>query len=285
MYTTLIAPEELARLLDAGNVRVFDVRHDLAHPQAGQQAWRASRIPGALFLDVDHELSGARTAGNGRHPLPACADFHRLMVDAGVGANTQVVAYDAQGGAMAARLWWMLRWLGHEAVAVLDGGWQAWAAAGLAVDDQPVAGARRWPGASANPLPLAESRVGMVTADQVLANIAAPEFVVLDARAAARYRGEVEPMDPVAGHIPGALNHPHLDNLEADGRFKSPDLLRAAFGTVLNGRPPQDIVHQCGSGITACHNLIAMEYAGLTGSRLYPGSWSEWCSDPVRPVA
>lgn len=285
MYTTLIAPAELARLLDAGNVRIFDVRHDLAQARNGLQAWRASRIPGALYLDVDQELSGARTAGNGRHPLPARADFHRLMVDAGVGADMQVVVYDAQGGTMAARLWWMLRWLGHEAVAVLDGGWQAWQAADLPIDHQPVTGTRRLPGAAENPLPLAESQVGMVTADQVLANISAPEFVVLDARAAARYRGEVEPLDPVAGHIPGALNYPHLDNLDDDGRFKSTDQLRAAFGLILDGRPPQDIVHQCGSGISACHNLLAMEHAGLTGSRLYPGSWSEWCSDPVRPVA
>lgn len=287
MHSTLISAEALASLLPGGNIRIFDVRHDLADARAGERAWRESRIPGAIHLDVERELAGVHTASNGRHPLPSRADFHRLLVEAGVGKNTQVVAYDAQGGAMAARLWWMVRWLGHEAVAVLDGGWNAWCEAGLPVEDQPFTGKRVLPGAVAEPLALGASLVDTVSADQIVHNlhVSQPGFVVLDARARARYRGEIEPLDPVAGHIPGALNHPSTENLDAHGRFKSPDALRAAFAAVLNGHAPNTVVHQCGSGITACHNMLAMEYAGLHGSRLYPGSWSEWCSDPVRPVA
>lgn len=282
-HTTLIDPEELAALKDA-DVRIFDVRHDLADPQAGEEAYRQSRIPGALFLHVDRSLSAALTAHNGRHPLPDREDFHDLIVTAGVGRDTQVVVYDQKDGAMAARLWWMLRWLGHERVAVLNGGWQAWQDAGLPVDDRVLEGTPPLPGPAANPLPLRDPINGTVDADTVLANIDKGDFVVLDARAAARYRGEIEPMDPVAGHIPGALNRPNTDNL-VNGRFKSSEQLRHEFTAILREREPTEVVHQCGSGITACHNLLAMEHAGLTGSRLYPGSWSEWCSDPLRPVA
>ena len=291
MHTTLIDPLVLAKILHTPAVRVFDVRHDLAHHGAGREEYRRARIPGAIFLDVENELSGTRTSNNGRHPLPEREDFHRLMVAAGVGPETQVVAYDAHGGAMAARLWWMLRWLGHARVAVLDGGWQAWLAAGLEVDDTPLGEERALPGAVSPPLALGTPLVGMVSTADVLANLDAARFVVVDARASARYRGETEPLDPVAGHIPGALNRPHTGNLDADGRFKPAATLATEFAALLGERPAAEVVHQCGTimksaDITqACHNLLAMEHAGLSGSRLYPGSWSEWCSDPVRPVA
>lgn len=285
MFTTLIDAASLASRMDRGGVRVFDVRHDLANPAAGWLAHREARVPQAVFLDVDADLSGARTSGNGRHPLPQREAFHTLVKHAGVGEDDLVVAYDAQGGTMAARLWWMMRWLGHSRVAILDGGWQAWRAAGLPVEEVALDKVRELPGESSRPLPLADSLVATVDADTLMANLEAAELMVLDARAKARYLGEVEPLDPVAGHIPGALNRPHTTNLDAAGRFKPAEALRREFSSVLDGRDPIAVVHQCGSGITACHNLVAMEHAGLHGSRLYPGSWSEWCSDPLRPVA
>lgn len=202
------------------------------------------------------------------------------MAAHGVTPETLVVAYDASGGMYAAHLWWMLRWLGHDRVAVLDGGWQAWQAAGLPTSTEAAA-----PVQAGAPVTPAAPLVGSVDAQAVLDNIARPAFTVIDARAANRYRGEVEPMDPVAGHIPGALNRPNGQNLQADGRFKDAAQLREEFTALLDGRDPGAIVHQCGSGITACHNLLSMEIAGTAGSRLYPGSWSEWCSDPSRPVA
>ena len=280
MTTTLISAADLTARLDTPDVRVFDVRHDLTNHSAGRQAYDAGHIPGARFLDHETELAAARTGRNGRHPLPDRAQFGALMAAHGVTPRTLVVAYDASGGMYAAHLWWMLRWLGHEQVAVLDGGWQAWTAAGLPVSHDPAPAVQ--PGAPVEPgAPLADT----VDAPAVLANIAQPAFTVIDARAANRYRGEVEPMDPVAGHIPGALNRPNGENLQPDGRFKTAEQLRTEFGNLLAGRDPASIVHQCGSGITACHNLLSMEIAGLSGSRLYPGSWSEWCSDPARPVA
>ena len=284
MYTTLIKPEELADLLTAADVRIFDVRHELSQADAGLQAYRQSRIPGAVFLDMDHELSGQRTATNGRHPLPEREAFHDLMVRAGVGKATQVVVYDAQRGIMASRLWWMLRWLGFANVAVLDGGWQAWQAAGLPVDETPLEH-RVLPGAAVQPLSLRPPLSGSVGVADVMKNLESPEFVLVDAREQARYRGVTEPLDPVAGHIPGALNRPASSNLDSAGNFKDAVSLRDEFSSFLGDTTPARVVHQCGSGISACHNLLAMEHAGLTGSRLYPGSWSEWCSDPLRPVA
>lgn len=280
MTRTLISTADLAARLGTADVRVFDVRHDLANHAVGRQAHATGHVPGARYLDHESELAAARTGKNGRHPLPGRAEFGALMAAHGVTPRTLVVAYDASGGMFAAHLWWMLRWLGHDRVAVLDGGWPAWQAAGL-----PVATGAAAPVRLGAPVAPAVSRVGTVDAQAVLDNIAKPEFTVIDARAANRYRGEAEPMDPVAGHIPGALNRPNSLNLQADGRFKTPTQLRAEFDALLDGRDPAAIVHQCGSGITACHNLLSMEIAGLVGSRLYPGSWSEWCSDPSRPVA
>ncbi|WP_251877208.1 sulfurtransferase [Achromobacter sp. Marseille-Q4954] len=280
MPMTLISAAELAARLDAPDVRVFDVRHDLTNHAAGRQAYDAGHIPGARYLDHETELSAARTGKNGRHPLPSRGAFGALMAAHGVTPKTLVVAYDASGGMYAAHLWWMLRWLGHDQVAVLDGGWQAWTAAGLPTTTEAGAAVR-----AGQPVEPGASLAGSVDAQAVLDNIARPAFTVIDARAANRYRGEVEPMDPVAGHIPGALNRPNGENLQADGRFKPAAQLREEFASLLDGRDPAAIVHQCGSGITACHNLLSMEIAGLSGSRLYPGSWSEWCSDPSRPVA
>ncbi|CUJ00396.1 3-mercaptopyruvate sulfurtransferase [Achromobacter xylosoxidans] len=280
MTMTLISAADLATHLGAADVRVFDVRHDLTNHAAGHEAYAAGHIPGARYLDHETELAAPRTGRNGRHPLPDRGQFGALMAAHGVTPETLVVAYDASGGMYAAHLWWMLRWLGHDRVAVLDGGWQAWQAAGLPTSTEAAA-----PVQAGAPVTPAAPLVGSVDAQAVLDNIARPGFTVIDARAANRYRGEVEPMDPVAGHIPGALNRPNGQNLQADGRFKDAAQLRQEFTALLDGRDPAAIVHQCGSGITACHNLLSMEIAGLAGSRLYPGSWSEWCSDPSRPVA
>jgi thiosulfate/3-mercaptopyruvate sulfurtransferase len=287
MFTTLITPAELAAHLNDPTWRVIDVRHDLAIKSAGRDAFRQSRIPGALFFDAETQLAGVHTGSNGRHPLPVRDDFAALAAQAGIGDDTQVVVVDASGGMFAARLWWMLRWIGHDKVAVLDGGFPAWQADGQAVDQTVLdeAASNALPGPGATTLSIRPPLVDTVDADAVLANLTQPAFAVLDARAGPRYRGEVEPMDPVAGHIPGALNRPYTENLTADQRFKPAEELREVFTSVLAGRTPQHLVHQCGSGITACHNLLAMEVAGLSGSRLYPGSWSEWSADTSRPVA
>ncbi|MFA5664028.1 sulfurtransferase [Castellaniella sp.] len=285
MSTYLIQAESLRERLARPGCLVFDVRHDLTNPRAGREAYEAGHIPGALFLDSETQLSGTRTGQNGRHPLPDRADFASFMRTQGLSARVQVVAYDAGAGAMAARLWWMLRWLGHESVAILDGGLAAWQAAGGSLETgtrspsvseaQAVQGLRL----------AAQPAMPVVDAGAVLANIDQPRFTVLDARAPERFMGQVEPLDAVAGHIPGALNRPFGQNLDEHGRFKSPERLRAEFQELLGERLKHGIVHQCGSGVTACHNLFAMELAGLPGSSLYPGSWSEWCSRPDHPVA
>lgn len=285
MFDYLVTPEQLRANLGRADWLVFDVRHDLADHQAGRSAYEQGHIPGALFLDHETDLAAPRTGANGRHPLPDRQDLAALMRLQGLTSGMQVVAYDAQGSLFASHLWWMLRWLGHPHVAILDGGWQAWREAGGEVET-----GRRQPSVSEAQavqslnLPR-QAAMPTVQADQVLANIAQPVFTVIDARAPERYRGEVEPMDPVAGHIPGALNRSHMNNLDAQGRFKPAGQLQQEFQALLGDTPASQVVHQCGSGITACHNLFAMELAGLNGSRIYPGSWSEWVSDPTRPVA
>jgi len=264
---------------------VFDVRHDLADHAAGRRAYQAGHIPGAVFLDHEQDLAAPRTGTNGRHPLPRLADFAALMRLQGLTPARHVVVYDEGGGAFAAHLWWMLRWLGHERVAVLDGGWPAWLAVGGEVATQQDAPHVTEAQALAHAGWDGEAAMPTVSAQAVVDNLQTQVFVVLDARAPQRFRGEIEPMDPVAGHIPGALNRPASANMTPQGRFKPADQLRAEFQSLLGDRPSTQIVHQCGSGITACQNLFAMELAGLHGSRLYPGSWSEWCSDASRPVA
>lgn len=279
-YATLISAADLAAHLDDANWLVIDCRHDLANPDAGAQAYAAGHIPQARFAHLDKILSGAKNGADGkfkgRHPLPERQAFIDAMQELGVGKGTQVIAYDAHGGMFAARLWWLLRWVGHVQVAVLDGGLPAWQAQGgqLSTDTPtPVRG------------DLQEQAPLVTTVDvgDVVANLDSKALTVIDARAADRYRGENETMDAVGGHIPGAKNRFFKDNLGADGRFKSADALRAEWNALIDS--PQAAVMQCGSGVTACHNLLALEVAGLPGARLYPGSWSEWSSDSSRPVA
>lgn len=276
-YTTLIDIAALKTHLRDPDWIMVDCRFNLMEPEAGRRAYRENHLPGARYAHLDDDLSGPITPETGRHPLPDPARLAQRFGAWGIGHHTQVVAYDDLGGMLAAaRLWWLLRWLGHETVAVLDGGLPAWLNAGLPLTAElPVASSTRF---DARP----DDRLWL-TAAQVQA--LPPDHVVLDARGAARYRGEMEPIDPVAGHIPGAVNLPTDGHLTPEGGFLPTVELRARFDAALSGKPPAAIVHSCGSGVTACHNLLAMEAAGLPGSRLYPGSWSEWIRDPGRPVA
>jgi thiosulfate/3-mercaptopyruvate sulfurtransferase len=280
MFTTLIEPAALAVHLEDADWVLVDCRHDLANLDAGRDAYAAGHLPNALFADMEHELSGAkRDAGGafrGRHPLPEKDAFVVLLRSWGVNDGTQVVAYDAHGGMFAARLWWMLRWVGHEAVAVLDGGLPAWQAAGLPVTTgSPAPRARGTIGAR-------EPLVTTVDVNTVLHNVEHGGRTVIDARAPDRFRGENETIDPVGGHIPGAKNRFFKDNLQPDGRFKAPEQLKAELGAAVGD--PKNAIMQCGSGVTACHNLLALEVAGMPGASLYPGSWSEWSADAARPV-
>lgn len=276
-YTTLIDAATLHAHLTDPNWVVVDCRFNMAATEAGRQAYRDSHIPGARYAHLDEDLSSPITPATGRHPLPDPVLLARKLGDWGIGNDTQVVAYDDTGGMLAAaRLWWLSRWLGHTACAVLDGGLPAWQRAGL-----PLTAAL--PTVQAT---LFKARLDdrlWLSAAQVLAR--SPEELLLDARGAARYQGEMEPIDPVAGHIPGAVNLPTEGNLTPDGYFLPEAELRARFTAVLGERSPANLVHTCGSGITACHNLLAMEAVGLSGSRLYAGSWSEWIRDPSRPIA
>jgi len=269
------------RLASAEPPVLLDTSFDLADPAAGERSYREGHLPGAHYLHLDRDLADHTHAPGapfrGRHPLPARETFAATLGRLGIGPSTQVVVYDRQGATFAARAWWMLRWLGHREVAVLDGGLQAWVAAGGALNQEPPA--PRGP-TTYTPAP---SLMPTVDADTLAAGLGGLRLI--DARAAERFRGDVEPLDPVAGHIPGALNRPFKDNLDVQGRFQRPEALREAFLPLLGGRPASEVVHQCGSGVTACHNLLAMEAAGLSGAALYPGSWSEWCADPARPVA
>ncbi|SHH27466.1 sulfurtransferase [Massilia sp. CF038] len=280
MHTTLISAADLAGQITDPRVVIIDCRHDLMNPSAGRDAYAAGHIPGALFGDMDHQLSGAKRGADGvfrgRHPLPERAALAETLRSWGINNDSQVVAYDAHGGMFAARLWWLLRWLGHPAVAVLDGGLPAWQAAGQPVSTDTPAPAR---GSFAEQASL----VPQVDAAAVLANIDGGDKTVIDARAADRFRGENETMDPVGGHIPGAKNRFFKDNLQADGRFKDAQQLKADFSALVSD--PAKAIMQCGSGVTACHNLLALEVAGLKGAALYPGSWSEWVGDSSRPVA
>lgn len=276
-WATLIDPGQLAAQLGDEPLQVVDCRFDLADPGYGRRAWQESRIPGAVFADIERDLSGAVGATTGRHPLPAPQAFVDWLGWHGIGRETRVACYDDASGAFAARLWWLLRhWLGHGPVAVLDGGFAAWCAEGHAVEQGP-------PGAPARTrYPAVTPAAATVDADALVER---PGFRLVDARAAARFRGETEPVDSVAGHVPGALNRPFAANLDASGRWRSPAELRAEWQGLLGREDPAAVVHMCGSGVTACHNVLAMEHAGLTGSWLYPGSWSEWIRDPQRPVA
>ena len=276
-FTTLISTEALGEALGRPDVVICDVRHDLMQPDLfGETEYAKAHVPGAQFVHIDRDLSAPKTGKNGRHPLPtpetAAALFSRLGID----ERKQVVAYDQGNGMYAARLWWMLRWLGHDAAAVLDGGFAKWLREGRATtaevpDPRPASFGIR-------------HVTPTVNATGVRASLGRNTLFLLDARAPERFRGDVEPIDPVAGHIPGAHNRPYTLNVDADGTFKAPAFLRAEFLALLDGASHETVVHSCGSGVTSCHNILAMEVAGFPGTRLYPGSWSEWSADPGRPI-
>ncbi|MDB5742904.1 MAG: 3-mercaptopyruvate sulfurtransferase [Polaromonas sp.] len=295
-YTTLISAEQLQALMASGQqLRVFDCSFDLMQPHAGEQQYLAAHIPGAVYADLDtalsarHGVPGAHgvltasgadaPASGGRHPLPNRERFATWLSSVGMGNEMQAVVYDRNGMNYCGRLWWMLKWAGHENVAVLDGGLQAWQAAGGRVSsgEEPTHFQSNF---LVKP-PLAT----LVDARVVSAQLGRPSQTLIDARAAQRFKGEVEPMDPVAGHIPGALNRPFGHNFTSGGQFKPPAQLKAEFTALLGQRDPATVVHHCGSGVSALPNLLAMEIAGLGRSALYAGSWSDWCSDPARPVA
>lgn len=273
MYTTLISVDQLDSILNHESLVIVDCRYDLMNHTAGKQQYDSGHILHARFADVHDDLSGPPVTDSGRHPLPSEDALNELFSRLGIQQRSQVVVYDASSGAFAARLWWLLRYMGHESVALLDGGWPAWYNQGLPVSDEiPTVAASRYQG-KAN----ADWLVTLNSVEQAK--------LLIDSREPARYRGEVEPIDKRAGHIPGAWNHFWKNNLTDDGKFYDPIKLRSSFIELFGEHPCQDIVFYCGSGVTACHNLLAVQHAGLGAARLYAGSWSEWCSDPDRAIA
>lgn len=275
----LITNAELRAHLDDPRWIILDCRHDLTDFSRGARLYAEGHVPGAHFAPVETELSGPKTGTNGRHPLPPPEQFAAFLNRHGVDPETTLVAYDDVGGQYAARLWWMARWIGLNRVLVLDGGFPKWVADGHPVTSEPP------PPRPAGSVAARADRSRYLDVAGVQAGLAAGTCVVLDARAPERFRGEAEPIDPVAGRIPSARNRFFKANLNPDLTLRPAAELRREFEAILGGRRPDEVVHQCGSGVTACANLLAMEYAGLTGSRLYPGSWSEWIADPARPVA
>ena len=275
-WTNLVQAETISVGLGRPDVVVLDCRFDLNDTNAGENAWMQAHIPGARYAHLDRDLSDHGKTGQGRHPWPNAANFRERLQRWGISPQTQVVAYDGDSGAYAARAWFLLRTLGHEKVAVLDGGWKRWTDLGLPVDSRPPA-----------PVPTtyrAEFDMKRILDSEQVADALRAGDLLIDARAAARFRGDEEPIDRVAGHVPGAVNRPFIDNL-ANGRFKSPSQLADEFRALLGALPPNRAIAMCGSGVTACHNLLAMERAGLPGARLFAPSWSGWISDPARPVA
>ena len=271
-YTTLISTDELAAHLEGSAFVVVDCRFNLEDVESGRRAYEAAHIPGAVYANLNDDLASPPDGKNGRHPLPDPAAFARTLGRLGIGNGTQVIAYDQDAGMYASRLWWMLRWMGHEKAAVLDGGFAKWSAEGRATS-------------SGVELRLARSFTGKPRSEMVVsAADIGTDTPLLDARAPERFHGDVEPIDPVAGHIPGARNHFYMSNLSADGAFRPAHELRAQLTKALGDTSPEGLVCYCGSGVSACHNLLALEHAGLHGALLYPGSWSEWSSDPSRPV-
>lgn len=287
MYTTLISAEQLANFAKSSDkpLMIFDCTFDLTKPELGQQQFDESHIPGAVYVNLDKNLSSKNdlaAASGGRHPLPSRETFAAWLSSIGFTNAHQAVVYDRNGVNYCGRLWWMLKWVGHEAVAVLDGGLQAWQAAGGAVQSSQAASKLK---ITPSNYALAGELVALAAINTIANNLNKPSQTVLDARGAPRFRGEIEPLDPVAGHIPGALNRPFTENIGADGKFKPADVLKAEFAKLLAGRNPSTVVHHCGSGVSAVPNVLAMELAGLGRQALFAGSWSEWCSDPGRPVA
>ena len=284
-YTTLITVDQLKQLQSQDTtanrkLMVFDCSFDLMKPAAGEDAFLTAHIPGAVYVHLDRDLSDKTGQGvnGGRHPLPSREKFAAWLGSIGFDNSQQAVVYDRQGANYCGRLWWMLKWAGHGNVAVLDGGYQAWSAT------EPIASGPQVP-RTAQHFDLTPEKAHLASTQNVLNQLGRPSQNLIDARAPARFRGEVEPLDPVAGHIPGALNRAFASNMGADGKFKPADTLRAEFEILLAGRDPATVVHHCGSGVSAVPNILAMEIAGLGRTALYAGSWSEWCSDAVRPFA
>jgi thiosulfate/3-mercaptopyruvate sulfurtransferase len=282
MYTTLIQVSELAALMSnaslSGKLVVLDCRHELSRPEWSDRAFAEEHLPTALQAHIDRDLSGPITAQSGRHPLPDVTKFAQRLGSWGIDNTTQIVAYDQGNGVYAARAWWLLRWVGHQAVAVLDGGFAAWQEAGLPISREISATT------PCEFVPHLSTGDALSTAE-VQQALARREVALIDARGADRFAGENETIDPVAGHVPGASNRPFAKNVDARGRFLPAAELRRQWTAALGGREAKEVVAMCGSGVSACHNLLALEIAGLPGARLYPGSWSEWIRDPNRPVA
>jgi thiosulfate/3-mercaptopyruvate sulfurtransferase len=272
----IITANQLEELINEGSdVLICDCRFDLTNAKAGFEMYKTAHITGAIYVNVDQDLSGKKTGSNGRHPLPTPEEWAKTRQGLGIANHTHVVAYDSHGGTFASRLWWMLRSIGHASVQVLDGGLDAWNGSFSSVGRAPKPLSTK---------PEAYPYQGVVLIDEMEKNVATQERkMVIDARAPDRFRGENETLDPVGGHIPGATNRCFKENLVA-GKFKSPELLYKEFVLLIGQQKPGTIIHSCGSGVSACHNLLAMEAAGLSGSRLHVGSWSEWCSDPKRPI-
>lgn len=276
-HSTLISTEQLASHLGDPSWAILDCRYDLNHEHWGEEQYRTAHVPGAVYVSLGHDLAGPKDGRNGRHPLPAhdaiVATFGRL----GIAPGVQVIAYDQDAGMYASRLWWMLRYMGHDAVAVLDGGFSTWTREGRPTRD----GVEPRAAATFVGKPRPEMRL---SANQVWAGLGDPSVVLVDARGPSRFEGKEEPLDRVAGHIPGARNHYYQWNMGPDGRLLPADALREKFTQLFGDTPPSKVTMYCGSGVSACHNLLALERAGLTGVRLFPGSWSEWSSDPDKPV-
>ena len=276
-FKTVIEAETLARHVDAPDWRIIDCRFDLANKAAGRQAYAEAHIPNAVYAHLEEDLSGPHTAESGRHPLPSAQVLADRFSNWGIDEKTQIVAYDGQSGALASRLWWLSRWLGHDRVAVLNGGFAAWQAAAYPSNGLiPTITARTFRARVDDTL--------WISSRDLQTQLAQGDVLLLDARDEARFRGEVEPLDKIAGHIPGSLNSPFEWNLDTDGKFLTPGKLQAHFSQIATKFRGKKIIHSCGSGVTACHNILAMEIMGLSGSLLYPGSWSEWITDPNRPV-
>ncbi|MCE2678921.1 MAG: sulfurtransferase [Burkholderiales bacterium] len=287
-YPLISAQELKTAMAEQGEqgpeIKVLDCRFELADLGKGPREFAQGHIPGASYVHIDHDMCGEKTGTNGRHPLPPFFEFVQKTQCWGLSKEQIIIAMDAQNTMVSGRLWWMLRWAGYGNVKVLDGGWQAWLAAGGPVEGS--APSETEAACLAEPVDLSDFKPSMATVevDSIVENIATGEFQIIDGRDEDRFLGRADNLDPVLGHIPGADNRCFLQNQTEDGKFKSPEVLKAEFETLLKGRKPEEIVHSCGSGVTACNNLLAMEIAGLSGSKLYPGSWSEYCSDPSRPV-
>ncbi len=277
--TTLVSTTELAAHLNDPHWIVVDCRFSLADTEYGRRAYAEGHIPGAHYLHLDEDLSSPITPQTGRHPLPDPQVLSAKLQALDIGINRQVVVYDDSYGSMAVRLWWMLRWLGHPAVALLDGNFQTWSREKRPLNkDIPVVSHK-------GTCPCLTERSAWVSASEMEKIVAEKSHLLIDARNEMRFTGEIDPIDPVAGHIPGAINWVFEENLDIDGTYLPPEALRENYQALLKGRSPHEVIHVCGSGVTACHNLLAMEIAGLSGSRLYPGSWSEWIRDPKHPIA